>query len=140
MVKNLILNVLGFIVGLFSGAYVNGLIVSISSLIIPPPKGANLQTLEGLKEAMQLMEAKHFIMPFLAHAVGTFIGAWICVAIARTHLFNLAFTIGFLFLLGGMYMVYLLPSPLWFNLLDLVIAYFPMAYFGAFLSFRTFKK
>jgi hypothetical protein len=139
MVKNLILNIIGFAVGLFSGAYVNGYLISISHHIIPPPKGANLHTFEGLQKAMEIMEPKHFLMPFLAHAIGTFIAAAVCVSIARTYLLNLAFTLGFLFLIGGIYMIYLLPSPIWFNLLDLAFAYLPMAYFGAYFILRRFK-
>jgi hypothetical protein len=38
-----------------------------------------------------------------------------------------------LFFVGGIYMVMLLPSPLWFNLTDLILAYFPMAYLGYYL-------
>jgi hypothetical protein len=38
-----------------------------------------------------------------------------------------------LFFAGGIYMVMLLPSPLWFNLTDLILAYFPMAFLGYYL-------
>jgi hypothetical protein len=140
MVKNFLINSLGLILGLFSGAMANGLIIGISDKIIPPPKGADLKTEEGLKLAMQMMEAKHFIMPFLAHAIGSFVGALICVLIARTYVLNLAFSIAFVFMLGGIYMITILPSPWWFNLLDVTFAYLPMAYFGAFLVLRKFKK
>ncbi|EMG10421.1 hypothetical protein LEP1GSC151_5427 [Leptospira interrogans serovar Grippotyphosa str. LT2186] len=36
--------------------------------------------------------------------------------------------IGFLFLIGGIANVMMLPSPLWFTVLDLVGAYLPMGY------------
>jgi hypothetical protein len=32
--------------------------------------------------------------------------------------------------MGGVYMVNILPSPMWFNVLDLGLAYFPMAFLG----------
>jgi hypothetical protein len=35
--------------------------------------------------------------------------------------------------MGGIIMVSTLSSPLWFTLLDLILAYMPMAYLGALL-------
>ena len=43
----------------------------MSSSLIPPPEGADVTTLEGLKTSMHLFQPKHFLMPFLAHALGT---------------------------------------------------------------------
>ena len=74
------------------------------------------------------MQPKHFIMPFLAHALGTFVGAFVAAIIAISNKINLALAIGVLFLTGGISMVFMLPSPTWFTLLDLIGAYLPMAY------------
>jgi len=42
-----------------------------------------------------------------------------------------AMAIGFAFLAGGVMMVLMLPAtPVWFILLDLIVAYLPMAYLG----------
>ena len=38
--------------------------------------------------------------------------------------------IGCLFLAGGIIMSYMLPEPIWFIILDLLIAYIPMAWIG----------
>lgn len=38
--------------------------------------------------------------------------------------------IGGLFLLGGIAMIFVLPSPTWYTMLDLVGAYIPMAWIG----------
>lgn len=124
-------NILAVIVGAFIGGLLNGALISISAHIIPPPDGANLNTEEGLKAAMHLMQPRHFLFPFLAHALGTLLGAFITFKMAATQKLKMALLIGFLFLTGGIYMVLLLPSPLWFTLLDLFVAYIPMAYLGA---------
>ena len=123
-------NLLGLILGVVIGAIVNGGVIAISGSIIPPPEGTDLKTMEGLKAAMPLMQFKHFIMPFLAHALGTLVGAAIAVAIASSYQLVIALIIGTLFLVGGTQMVMVLPSPLWFNVLDLGFAYIPMAYLG----------
>jgi hypothetical protein len=46
-----------------------------------------------------------------------------------------AMAIGILFLAGGITNVILLPSPLWFSILDIAIAYIPMAYLAVKLAF-----
>ncbi|MBK6352089.1 MAG: hypothetical protein IPP06_10460 [Saprospiraceae bacterium] len=123
-------NVLAVITGVILGSVVNMGIIMLSSSIIPPPEGADLTTEEGLKASMHLMQPKHFIMPFLAHALGTFVGAFVAAIIAISNKMNLALAIGVLFLAGGISMVFMLPSPTWFTLLDLIGAYLPMAYLG----------
>ena len=128
--KKIIVNIVAVLIGLFAGAMVNGGIINISSKIIPPPIGSNLQTMEGLIKAMPIMEPKHFIMPFLAHALGTFVGAILCSLVARSQKLILALSIGLIFFIGGFTMVFQLPAPLWFDLVDLIFAYFPMAWLG----------
>ena len=75
------MNTLKFIlltlVALFVGSLVNGAIVSISGAIIPPPAGADFTTEAGLKASAALMEPKHFILPWLAHVLGTLVGAFL---------------------------------------------------------------
>jgi hypothetical protein len=130
----IIRNILAVVLGLVLGAAVNGGIISISSSVIPPPEGTDITTMEGLQAAMPLMQPKHFIMPFLAHAIGTFIGAFLAARLVLKNPLRPAMIIGAMFLLGGIMMVKQLPSPLWFNILDLVGAYIPMAWLAAYLN------
>ena len=132
----IIRNSLAFIAGAIVGSIVNMAIIMMSSSLIPPPEGVDVNTTEGLKAAMHLFEPKHFIMPWLAHALGTFAGAWLAATIAATYKMPIALGIGFLFLAGGIAAVIMLPSTLWFTVLDLVGAYLPMAYLGGKLALR----
>jgi hypothetical protein len=129
-------NTLAVLIGLFVGSVINMAIILISSSIIPPPNGADVTTMEGLKATMHLFEPKHFIFPFLAHALGTFTGAATTVLIAATNQAKLALIIGAFFLLGGIVNTFTLPSPLWFTLVDLIFAYLPMT----FLAIKLFSK
>lgn len=124
-------NGLAIIAGIFIGALINFGIILISGAIIPPPEGVDTSDLESIKSAMNLYQPKHFIFPFLAHAIGTFFGAVIAAKIAVSAQTKVALVVGIIFLYGGFSMVMQLPSPLWFNLLDLVVAYIPMAWLGA---------
>ena len=102
----------------------------VSGYIIPPPAGANLTTMEGLQAAMPLMEPKHFLMPFLAHAFGTLVGAILAASMAVNYKMRFAMIIGICFLVAGIMNIFMLPSPVWFTIVDLGFAYIPMACLG----------
>ncbi len=132
-------NILAVITGIIIGGGLNMGIIMISGKIIPPPDGADLTTMEGLKASMHLLQPKHFIMPFLAHACGTFVGALLTSIIAAKYKMRFALGIGVWFLLGGIVNIFMLPSPTWFTILDLAGAYIPMGYLAGKLAER-YKK
>lgn len=121
-------NILAVIAGLILGGVVNMGIVTISDSIIPLPEGADITTPEGLKASIHLFEPIHFLMPFLAHALGTFVGALVASLIAANRKMLFAIVIGLFNLTGGIVAVTMIPAPMWFNVTDLVLAYIPMAF------------
>jgi hypothetical protein len=123
-------NILAVITGLVIGSIVNMGIIMISSSVIPPPNGADVTAMEGLKESIHLFKPKHFLFPFLAHAFGALVGAFIASKIAATKKKRMALVLGCFFLLGGIVNVFLLPGPMWFNAVDIIFAYIPMALLG----------
>jgi hypothetical protein len=133
---NIVKNTLAVLVGLTIGGLVNGAIISISSSIIAPPDGVNVNTIEGLKAGIHLFEPKHFLVPFIAHAMGTFVGAILTTIISVTHKLKFALAIGFIFLIAGIVNVMMLPAPVWFNISDLLLAYIPTA----FLAYKLANK
>jgi len=128
--KPVIRNTLAVVAGLVIGSIVNMSLIALGGKVISPPAGADVTTMEGISHSIHLFEPRHFIFPFLAHAMGTFAGALVAVLLAASHQLKLALGIGFLFLAGGITNVIMLPSPLWFNVVDLVGAYIPMAWAG----------
>src|SRR5579872_628135 len=128
--RTLFRNTAAVVLGAVVGGAVNMGIILLGPHIIPPPAGAILTTEEGLKQSMHLLGPQHFLMPFLAHALGTLVGAFIAGQIARTRRMLVAMIVGALNLIGGAFDVAMLPSPLWFSILDLVGAYIPTAYLG----------
>jgi len=129
-------NILAVIAGLIIGSVVNMGLIMISGSVIPPPEGGDVTTMEGLKETMHLFEPKHFIFPFLAHALGTLVGAFVAATIAANNKKKFAIAIGCFFLIGGIINVIMLASPTWFAILDIVGAYIPMAMIGGKLAIR----
>jgi hypothetical protein len=129
-------NILAVIAGIIIAGALNMAIILISSSIIPPPEGADLTTMEGLKASMHLMQPKHFLMPFLAHALGTFVGALFTASIVANHKMKFALGISAWFLFGGILNIFMLPSPIWFTIVDLAGAYFPLGYLAGKLVTR----
>ncbi|HIE45506.1 MAG TPA: hypothetical protein EYP87_04915 [Flavobacteriaceae bacterium] len=128
--KNILRNIFAILIGVLIGGIINMGIIMISPSIIPSPDGADVTTMEGLKASIHLFQPKHFIFPFLAHAIGTLIGAMISAIIAVNHKMKFALGVGVFFLIGGIMNVFILPSPTWFIVVDLLFAYIPMAWLG----------
>ncbi|PJZ28022.1 hypothetical protein [Leptospira kmetyi] len=127
-------NILALIAGAVLGSAVNMGIITVSGSIIPPPDGADVTTMEGLKASMHLFQPKHFILPFVAHAFGTFVGAYVAALISANHKTIYAMVVGVLFLAGGIANVMMLPSPIWFAVVDIVGAYLPMGFIAGKLA------
>lgn len=134
--KPIVQNFLAVIAGMVAGVVINMGIIILSPYVISLPEGVDPMDVESLRSNMHLFEARHFIFPFLAHALGTLSGALITSLIAANHKMKLALGIGTFFLLGGIYNVTVLPAPKWFSTLDLLLAYIPMGWLGGKLGSR----
>ena len=132
-------NILAVIIGWGIGSAVNmGLITAGHSVY--PMEGVDPNDMEALAAAMPDASFEHFIFPFLAHAIGTLIGALVAVLIAATHKMKFAYAMGGLFLLGGIMVSFMIPAPTWFTVLDIAIAYIPMAWIGGKIGMSLVKK
>lgn len=87
---------------------------------------------------MHLFEAKHFVFPFLAHALGTLAGALTALLVTADYRPVFAYVVGAAFLAGGISAAFVIPAPTWFIFLDLTVAYIPMAWMGTVIG-RRFK-
>ena len=121
--KTILRNIFALIAGVILGSVLNMSFIVAGSKVFP------------LSESFEPMNAmnwdfKFFIFPFLAHALGTLAGAFIAAKIASTYKKTFALIVGAFFLIGGTMMVFMLPAPLWFIVLDLTVAYIPMGWLG----------
>ena len=119
-------NILAVVIGLMAGGLVNMGLVMLGPKIFPPPAGANLSTPEGLQAAMPLLGPEHFVFPFLAHALNAFVGALVVYLMAASRRTQLPWIVGGLTLIGGIAAALMIPAPLWFEALDIIVAYLPM--------------
>ncbi len=125
---------LAVIAGLVVGSIVNMALITVSGKIIAPPNGADVTTMDGLKASLHLFEPRHFMFPFLAHALGTFVGASIACWLAPGKSPVPVYIVCGLFLLGGAANALMLPAPAWFVATDLLLAYLPAAWLGQALA------
>jgi len=127
---NILRNILAVVLGLLIGGSVNMFVIMNSDSIISLPDGIDPADMESLVENMHLFQPINFLPPFLAHALGTLVGAFVASIIAASHRMYFALTIGVIFLVGGIMMAMDLPSPIWYDATDIVLAYIPMAWIG----------
>jgi hypothetical protein len=126
--------------GLVLGMAVNSVLISQSHLIIPPPEGTDLTNVEGITKALPLLQPLHFLVPFFAHALGTFTAVFIAGSIVPFLKWKFAIIFGVINLVGGIGAAVMIPAPKWFIVTDLALAYLPFAFLGAWLAVRMNKS
>jgi hypothetical protein len=126
-------NILAVIMGWLGGSIVNIVLIELGHKVFPI-SGVDFNDMDSLATLMSTLDPAYFIFPFLAHALGTLVGALIAGRIATTHKMKFSLAIGGLFLLGGIMVNFMLPGPSWFALADILIAYIPMAWIGGKLA------
>lgn len=116
--------------GLVAGSVINMGLVMAGPSLVSPPDGVDVTDVDSIARSMHLFAPRHFIVPFLAHALGTFVGVLVAWLIAASHKLVAALCVGLLFLAGGIAASTMIPAPGWFVICDLVGAYLPMIWLG----------
>lgn len=138
--KTITRNILAVLAGIVVGSLVNMGLVTIGPSVIPLPADADVSTMEGLRESMDLFTPANFVFPFLAHALGTLSGAFVAAKLVASHHMKFAIGIGAIFLLGGIMAAASIGGPAWFKVTDLVLAYIPMGFLGGSLAGAKNRK
>lgn len=123
-------NVLAVVAGIILGGLVNMGLITIGPEIIPLPEGIDPNDVNSYETNGHLLETKHFLFPFLAHALGTLVGAFLAAKLAISNQMTMSIIIGGFFLIGGIVASTMIPAPTWFIVTDLVVAYLPMGWLG----------
>lgn len=129
----IIKNILAVVLGWLGGSVVNMGLIKVGHKLLPIA-GIDPNDMDALVDVMPTLEFKYFVFPFLAHALGTLSGATIAGLMAVSYKMKFSLGIGGLFLLGGIIVNYMMPGPTWFAVVDIVVAYIPMAWLGGKLA------
>ncbi len=124
-------NSLAVVGGIVIGGIVNMMLVQLGPHVVPLPEGADVSTMEGLEKSMPLFTPMNFLFPFLGHALGTLVGAFLAARFSASHHIKCALGIGAFYQLGGIMVANMIGGPIWFQATDLVLAYLPMGFLGA---------
>ena len=127
---NIVRYIFAIPVGAFIGSLVNIGLLLLLSKIISFPEGMDFMDPESIKAAIPEFGIQHYAVPFIAHAGGTLIGAWIAALIAPDYKMVFALIIGAFFLVGGIMNTAAIPAPMTYNVIDILICYLPMAWLG----------
>ncbi len=131
---NIVRNVLAVILGFLLGSVVNIAVIAAGHAIMPPPAGFDGTSMEGVASTIHLLRPIDFIVPFLAHALGPLVGVLVAMYIAASGRKVIAIILACLFLSGGIAANVMIPAPMWYRIVDVVLAYIPMAFLGWKLS------
>ena len=83
---------------------------------------------ENINPIIDIMPSKYYLFPFLAHSIGTFSGSFLGCKISKDYNLTVSLFVGIWFLIVGIYAVLILPTPIWFIIIDITLCYIPMAY------------
>lgn len=123
-------NILAVLIGAVACVFLNGALLNLMHTLNPPPAAFAPDKLD----TYALLEAKHLLNPFVAHALPSLVGGVIAALIAASRKMTMALVVGGLHLLGGIMAAFIIPAPAWYIALDLLVAYLPMAWIGAKLA------
>ena len=124
MVRNILAVVSGFVVG----SLVNFAVLSVGHMIVPTPPGFDGSSMESIASTVHMLRPIDFVVVFLAHALGPFVGVLVAMFVAASGRKIIAIILGALFLLGGIAANVMIPAPTWYRIVDLAFAYVPMAF------------
>lgn len=125
-------NILAVVAGVVACLFMNGTLLGAMMKLNPGPAGFD----PNVPDTYVLLGARHLLNPFVAHALPSLVGAGLAALLAAHSHRTMALVVGFVHLLGGIAAAFMIPSPVWFIALDLVVAYLPMAWLGWKLSGR----
>jgi hypothetical protein len=128
----MIRRVLAVLLGLIAGGVFNMALVTVSQAVYPLPEGVDPNDFEAFRAHVQAhgLPTGSLMMVLAAHIGGSFVSGFVCGAIAMRPRYLAAAILGVFWACGGVAMLMMLPSPIWFAAAD-VLLYVPGALLGA---------
>lgn len=109
--------ILAVIAGLVAAALMVGLVQKLGHLIYPLPAGADANDPETFKNYVENAPFLAVFFVIIAYAAGALAGGFVATKIARDSSRAPAFIVGSIMLLFSIYIMSIIPSPIWFWIL-----------------------
>jgi len=123
-------SVLAVIAGVVAAGIIIALVEMAGQQIYPLPEGVNPADPESVKAAMANIPTGGLLFVLLAWALGSFGGGWLAARIATQSRVLHGIIVGGIMLLAGIVNMAMIPHPLWFWVVGVLI-FLPAAYLGA---------
>ena len=130
----MIRDVLAVIIGLVLGNLAIMGLHSLGTVFYPLPKELDISNTLEIAKYIKKAPLGSMLFVMLAHLGGTFISGIFTTLISKNII--PIYIIGSFFTISGMYNLYILPHPLWFNIE--ILLYFPAAMYSHKLMNKLF--
>ncbi len=122
---------LAIFLGLVVGSIVNMAFITVSHTVFPLPDGVDPNDMESFRAHVEAngLPTGALLIVLAAHAGGSLASGWVCGLIVKRVWLPAGFALGALWTCGGIYMLTMIPSPMWFAVADLLL-YVPAALVG----------
>lgn len=133
--------ILAVVIGIVAGSAFNMALVTLSHVVYPLPEGVDPNDFEAFQAHVEAngLSTGALLLVLAAHAGGSLVSGLVCGLIAMRRWYIAAIGLGLLWTCGGIAMLFMLPSPLWFAVADVVL-YVPAALLGVHLGGAVFEK
>jgi hypothetical protein len=122
----MIRNILAVIVGLVVGNIAIMGLHYLGMVFYPLPEDVKMNDMKAIAEYISIAPRESLLFVMFAHLGGTFISGIFTTLVSKNII--PIYIIGSFFTLAGIYNLYMLPHPLWFNIE--IIFYFPAAIYS----------
>jgi len=108
---------------------------TLNGRIHPPPAGVDLADPAALRAAMADLPASALVIVLAGWALGSCIGGSVAAKFGGTRPVRNALIVGAILMAAGVTNLFMLPHPLWFNVLGLIV-FLPAAWAGGRIAGR----
>ncbi|QOW09638.1 hypothetical protein Q73A0000_04280 [Kaistella flava (ex Peng et al. 2021)] len=117
----MIRKILALLVGIIATSVVVGLVQQLGHYLFPLPVGTDPNDPEAIKKYVETAPFMAIFFVIISYSVGAFTGGFVSTKIANNGKKIYAIIIGILFLMTSIYMMIIIPSPIWFWILGIAV-------------------
>lgn len=113
--------IVAILVGVIATSVAVGLVQQLGHYCYPLPEGTNPNDPEAIKKYVETAPFMPLFFVIISYAVGALVGGFVATKIANDGKKSYAILLGIVFLLTSIYMMIIIPSPIWFWILGISV-------------------
>lgn len=113
--------ILAVVAGIIAGGISVAIVQKIGHSIYPMPKGIKSDDIDAMKNYVETAPFMALFFVILSYASAALVSGFVSTKIAKDNKFLYALICGIIFLLQSIYMMSVLPTPIWFWILGILV-------------------